>query len=174
MTIHEPPRDAESLEELIEDSFPHETEDAYLNWNGVRIALNYKYEVSTMVDDIVSMLAVLLEHPRGTSVIEWPSNCFRATWHLSWSEGKLTISANWITVTGRVETALQSAGALEIPVDAFIAEWSELVRFLASRLDLLAPSSGLEGLAEFQQIARATAKTRRGLLYRDLAERPGT
>lgn len=166
--VEDPPHDAETLKEVFEDLFLHETEDAYLNWNGVRIALNYKYDVSAIIPEIVSMVDMLLEQSHGASVIEWPSSSFRATWRLSWSKGQLTISADWIQITGGIESALRSVARLEVPVDAFVAEWSELVRFLAGRLDRLVLSPQLEGLAEFNKVARAISETRRGVLYRQL------
>lgn len=161
----EPPLDADTLTELIEDMFLHETEDAYVNWNGVRIALNYKYDVSTIIPEIVTMLDALLEQDRGTSVIEWPSSSFRGTWYLSWSGGQLTVKSDWMQVAGRVESALRTVGRLEVSVDAFVAEWSELVRFLSTLFERLTLSPELDGLAEFQKVARATMKKRRGLLY---------
>lgn len=160
------PRDADTLTEVIEDLFLHETEDAYLNWNGVRIALNYKYDLSTIFPEVVMMLGALLEQDFGTRAIEWPSSTFRGTWNLSWSEGHLTIVADWISVTGGIEAAARAASRLEIAVDAFLAEWAELVRLLSNQLDRLALSPELEGLPEFEKVARAAAKMRRGLLYR--------
>jgi hypothetical protein len=158
--------EAESLKEVIEDLFEHDTEDAYLNWNGSRIALNYKYDISVIIPEILSMVDTLLECRHGTNVVQWPSNTFRATWHLSWSNGQLTILADWIQLTGRVESSLQSVSKLEVQVDDFVAEWSELLRFLASRFDRLVLSPQLEGLSDFRKIVGAVAKKRRGLLYR--------
>ena len=127
--------------------FLHDSEDAYLNWNGVRIALNYKYDVSVIISDIVAMMDMLLEQPDGEGVIEWPSSSFRATWRMSWSKGQLSISADWETITGAIESKLRSVARLEAPLDDFIAEWAELVRFLGNRLDELELPAELEGLA---------------------------
>ena len=126
--------DVQSLEEIIEDLFPLETEDAYINWNGIRIALNYKYDVSTILQDALSMLEDLLSHNTGDRLVSWPSISFRATWHLRWSQGQLLVEASWEQVCGNLMPILAEIGPVQIQVDAFVAEWMELVNLLAERL----------------------------------------
>lgn len=121
-TLNASVRDADSLADVLQEIFAHECEDAYPNWNGVRIALNYKYDVSEIIGDVVLMLDSLTERPYGECVIEWPSSSFRASWHVRWSDGRLAISADWIRVTGGIEAALRSVPRLEISIDEFIAE----------------------------------------------------
>ena len=41
-----------SLRDCIEDLFPMRTEEALICWNGIRIPLSYKYDISLMVEVI--------------------------------------------------------------------------------------------------------------------------
>lgn len=172
-TLNASVRDADSLADVLQEIFAHECEDAYLNWNGVRIALNYKYDVSVIIGDVVLMLDSLTERPCGECVIEWPSSSFRASWHVRWSDGRLAISADWIRVTGGIEAALRSVPRLEISIDEFIAEWAELVRLLALRLACLELPGQLDGYAGFSKVARAMSGVSRGLLYRETVPSSG-
>lgn len=158
-------QDSEStLTAAIERAYPLETEDAYLNWHGVRIALSYKYDISVIVEDVIEMLESL-NAPTGELAIAWPSNTFRTDWVLRWSRAQLHCAATWECVAGGVETLLNQARPLEMPVRDFVAEWGELARQVERDLRAVGYDETLPGLNRLA----ALAGVERGYLYRPRA-----
>lgn len=124
-------RDIDSVASLIESVFPMATEDAILCWNGVRVPLSYRYDLSCMVEDLVFMLDCILENPTdGEADVLWGSSSFRADWKLSWKAEEVTVFSNWYSVSGNVESALQESGSIVLPVSDFIGEWSGVIAAL--------------------------------------------
>ncbi len=160
--------EAENLCEAIEDTFPHETEDAYLNWNGVRVAINYKYDFSVMASDVVAMLDAILSKPQGEHVASWASSSFRGTWRVRWSEHELVIHPIWEAVTGNIESILASAGDVEIPTMDFVAEWLELLELVARHLETLGVRPDVAGWPELRRLLEAASVAGRGSLYREV------
>jgi hypothetical protein len=166
LAIHSDISDAESLGDVIEAIFSHETEDAYLNWNGVRVPINYKYDLSVILEDAVPMLLDLVERLEGSHTVTLSSSTLSATWHLTWMNGVLSMSSDWSCVSGRIEDALLRVSNLELPVAAFLSEWSGLIRYLSTLLEPLGLRDELAGWLEFQRVAAAAALASPGALYR--------
>jgi len=124
----------EDVAEAIETVFFHRTEDAMLFWNGVIIPINYKYDLSVIIDDIVVMLQNLLGKERGTCEVHFGSNSFLSIWNLKWQNNQLEISAEWHSVAGDLNAVLTRCSNLEMPLDDFIAEWKVLLKLVIDAL----------------------------------------
>lgn len=151
-----------TLSAAIEQAYPLETEDAYLNWHGVRVALSYKYDVSVIIEDVAEMLEALAA-PVGELTIVWPSDTFRTDWLLTWSDGLLHCTTTWETLTGGAESLLNDAKPIKMPVADFVAEWAEIVRLVEQDLRAAGYDDMLSGLDRLTTLA---ARSRRGYLYR--------
>ncbi|WP_411344071.1 hypothetical protein ACE3MZ_21215 [Paenibacillus sp. WLX1005] len=126
---------ATTLSEAVEHSFPLVNESALLIWNYVPIILNYKYDISVMLDDILDMLASLRGIEYGKKEIHWPSNDFSSIWILSWGMDTVTIDAKWSAVLGNTEQLLTSSGEVEMEKQMFLAEWKSILRNIILALD---------------------------------------
>jgi hypothetical protein len=122
------------LAEAIETIFPMNTEDAFLLWNLVPIRLNYKYDVSVLIDDILPLLQTMLSQAEGNYQVSWGSDTFQADWSLNWSQDQLTIQTVWHQVTGHYEDLLNSRPELVIEYDKFLHEWDGLLRKVSESL----------------------------------------
>lgn len=158
--------DDENVAEAIETAFPLNTENALLVWHHLYIALSYKYDISVMITDLVSMLtAVMLPGPR-THEVQWASNTFLSRWNLQWNaEDDLTIDAEWISIVGAPEDVLRKTGGIRIPKSQFVAEWKELI----GRVLVVLTASGyneakVAGLAELRVLHDQIPHP--GILYR--------
>lgn len=152
-----------SLGEAVETVFPLNTESAILVWHHLYIALSYKYDVSVIIDDVISMLVVLMRPGPGHHEVQWASNTFLARWTLDWDEeGQLAVDAEWSSVVGVPECAVQKAGGICIPKEQFVAEWKDL---LGTILIALADyeETRVSGLPELRQLHDQIPH--RGILY---------
>ncbi len=122
--------DIESIRELIEEIFPMYTEDMILIWDCVRIPLEYKYDISVIIDEILDLLQTLLDKEEGEMLIVWPSDTFRSNWNLKWKGHSLCIDSEWISVVGLTEEILNKHKRIEISTNEFLAEWKMLLRLL--------------------------------------------
>lgn len=154
-----------SLCDVLEDLYCVDTEDAFLCWNGVRVSLNYKYDIAYCVCDLTDMLLALLSRRVGQAQVAWPSQSFRADWHLAWDGDELVVEAKWHAVSGGVAPLLAERPVLVTSVRAFVAEWVELVRVLSEALAAVRLPEDLLGFSAFTELRRRTADWDRGRLY---------
>ena len=126
--------DDEKLSEAIETIFPMMTEEAFLVWNTIYIPLNYKYDVSYMIEDLLNMLRYLRREVNGEMKIDWSSNTFACEWFLTWDEKMLRIKANWKSVLGHAEELLNKSNEIYIGKTLFISEWKMLLEILIENL----------------------------------------
>jgi hypothetical protein len=167
--VSEPPNESEidTLSDAIEALYLLETERAYISWNWINVPLSYKYDVSVIVDDVVSMLSGLLSSDTGECAVTWPSSVFHATWDLRWRGDELTIRSHWEAVSGggRIEALLNAHSDLKVSRPEFLGEWASL---LAAVVDGLSsrylPKSVTEELDEARRVLSRIAL--RGVLYR--------
>jgi hypothetical protein len=154
-----------NLAEAVETAFPLNTESAVLVWHHLYIALSYKYDLSVIINDLVSMLTALMRPGPGTHEVQWASNTFLSRWTLRWNaENDLAVDAEWTSVVGVPEFVVQKAGGVCMPKEQFVAEWKELL----SRVMTALTASGYEeaqvaGLAELRLVHDQIP--RRGMLY---------
>jgi len=126
--------DVESLGEVIEDIFPMDTEDAYICWNGISVALSYKYDISVIISDILCMLEEITSSNSGNISVNWPSNTFRADWNISWVDDELTCKSSWENVSGSIESILNKHSIVTTTTTNFISEWGSLIDHLSKHL----------------------------------------
>jgi hypothetical protein len=117
-----------SLGEAIETIFPLRTDFALLGWNDVYVPLTYKYDISIIISDILSMLDSILASDAGSFAVYWPSNTFCARWILTWSATELHIATTWDSVIGGTESMLNNVPDLDLEKNAFLSEWKPLLR----------------------------------------------
>lgn len=143
----------ENLREAIEDIFPQDTEDAFINWNGSYFPLSYKYDWPVIIEDVQRMLGALIESEDSKHTVNWPSNTFNATWNLSWSRGVLDCKADWVSVTGSIEEQLAQSGGIQITVSKFVAEWKQPLQRITSALGRIGyRTASLPGLDHLQAL----------------------
>lgn len=123
--------DDRTLDEAIQTAFPLLTEQAYLQWNHIAVSLNYKYDFSEIVVDLLLLLTTMLRTESGTHETQWPSSTFFALWKLKWDHETVQVTSLWTSVVGDQEDKLNRAGELRVAKMDFISEWKEpLVRLL--------------------------------------------
>lgn len=124
----------EKISEAIETIFPMMTEEALLVWNTIYIPLNYKYDISVMIEDILIMLNNLRAKKQGNMSINWASNTFLSKWELQWEENKLLINTNWNMVLGHTEDLLNESNSIRVDKTSFMEEWKKLLEVLVINL----------------------------------------
>ena len=123
-----------TLSEAIYTIFPMDTEDAMLFWGDEGIPLSYRYDISTMIDDILEMLSALQSNDTGTWSVAWSSNTFAGTWDFKWFENSLDIKAYWREEFEASEY-LKTHTALKVERTQFINEWKKITRVLLLNLE---------------------------------------
>ena len=126
--------------------------------------LNYKYDVSFMIDDLMDLLDRLLAEESGHMRIEWPSTTFFAKWEVGWTPEQVQIESQWESVRDYLLEPLNQSGPVRVGKKAFSAEWSRLLEIVMESLK----SSGyrtevLPGMTELQNLLSSSQG--RGYLY---------
>ncbi|MGB0384888.1 MAG: hypothetical protein ACPGWR_08710 [Ardenticatenaceae bacterium] len=129
-------RIVEDLSEAIESIFPMDTKDAFLVWNGAYIPINYKYDLSVLIDDLLPLLSEILNENSGSYEVEWGSDTFSADWTLDWDEERITIMAQWHEVLADIES-LRNNSKIEMDLNNFLYEWQGLLRKVIDALKLV-------------------------------------
>ena len=125
----------EKLSEAIETIFPMMTEDAFIVWRTLFISLNYRYDVSYMIEDILNMLKRFRKSDIGEIDINWVSNSFSCNWKLVWDNKMLNIKSEWNNVNGHIENLLNDLNEINIEKVLFISEWKKLLEILIKNLE---------------------------------------
>ena len=127
--------DAATIDEAVESVFSSETEDALIVWRHVYIPLSYKYDVGTILRDVLQMIRELLATESGEWQVDWPSNTFGARWHFKWEGDRLVVTASeWRSVVGDTEDLLRSRSVLQIGKLEFVCEWKALIERVQAAL----------------------------------------
>lgn len=154
----------ENLHDAIETVFPFYTEYAILKWKSVYIPIDYKYDLSLMVTDIIHMLKKIRTANKGRLDTFWASDTFANHWHLEWMDDTLTVSAQWNSVLGHTEDLLNQMGSITISKQSFLYEWKKVLGNIIDGLKFSGyHEKNLEGMDsfiyEYQQIEQE------GILY---------
>lgn len=126
----------EDLSSAIETIFPMMTEDVIMYWKCIPITLEYKYDISWMIDDILLILEKLRSTSMGVLEIHWSSDTFANIWSITWSDTKMKIDSKWNSVVGNTEEILQSAGPIIIEKEQFANEWKRVFSNIIKGLKL--------------------------------------
>jgi hypothetical protein len=143
----------QSLSDAIQTVFPLEAEYALIVWNWIYIPLNYKYDVSLIVDDLIELVEAISMNSNGKRVIMFPSNTFSATWDIEWNTETITIDAEWHSVLGNTEAMLALRPKVVVATTDFICEWKCLLETVAKALNNADyRCEGVAGLRRLQDI----------------------
>lgn len=131
------PRDRQvaDLAAAIQAIFRPATEDAFLLWNGVPIRINYKYDLSVLIDDLLPLLDTLLSSTTGSRLVYWGSDTFRAEWVLNWAGDNVQIATQWHSVAGNYQELLNSRSRLDVSHRVFLQEWRAPLRKVMDQVD---------------------------------------
>jgi hypothetical protein len=121
------------LSEAIYTIFPLETEDAVLSWGEADISLSYRYDIATMIDDLIEMLFTLHDQKAGEWRVAWPSNSFAATWTFEWSGDDLKIKATW-REEFQADDYLKAHDTITVGKSFFLEEWRAVIVVLIDNL----------------------------------------
>lgn len=125
----------EKVAYAVDAMFPASTEDAILLWNWVPVRINYKADLSVMLEDVLTMLSDLMQSNSGSTVASFGASTFRAKWMLTWTGGSLRIEADWDSIAGTYEELLNTRGTVNIRRDDFVSEWKGLLGKVLSALE---------------------------------------
>ena len=95
---------AEDLSAAIEEVYPMDAMDAILVWNGLPVSLNYKYDISVCIEEILDLVFFLKMPVSSTKEIMFPSNTFLVEWKLNVNVESVTIKANWHSAVHPLKT----------------------------------------------------------------------
>lgn len=142
-----------TLEHAIETAFVSDTEDAFLNWQGVSIPLSYKYDISIMIEDLMFLIGEIKSADVGNLKITWPSNTFQAVWQVSWADGRILCQSEWHSVSGNIEGVLRATESIEMDIQDFLSEWkAPLQRVIEGLHEAGYNGMTLAGLKELEQL----------------------
>jgi hypothetical protein len=114
---------------IIESSFTIE-EDVYINWNGFRIPLSVKYDISEIWNDIIFMIETIKKGQKKEFTIHFPSSGFFAAWDFMVIDDLLTIKAYWTEIRLSREE-LYNLRKVDIPIiidkKSFLEEWNKIL-----------------------------------------------
>jgi len=157
-------RSDENMSDAVQTVFRADTERAILAWNRIYVPLDYKYDLSLMVDDIVDLIEQLNNHTSGHQSVHWPSNTFSSEWALTWADDTLEIHSRWACVIGGTVDLLNKNCKLELAKAEFMAEWRRPLNKIACALE----SAGYDNaqIAGFDRLKNVVAMLPRpGRLY---------
>ncbi|SFU81731.1 hypothetical protein [Butyrivibrio sp. M55] len=156
----------ESLSDAVEDSFPLNTEDAFLVWNHIYVPLSYKYDISYMIEDLVKILKKIMESEKGSLNICWLPDTFRCDWKIEWSAGEINILSHWDCTVGDLEDLLNNNNSIKMPIEQFLNEWKKLLELIVCVLKHNGyTETNLDGLDELITVYEKINDA--GMLYKD-------
>ncbi len=118
----------ETIDEAVENMFEAVTEDAFIVWQHIYVPLGYKYDIGTILTQILWMVSELTSKESGECKVVWPSNTFCWDWHLRWSGESLVVTASdWRAVVGHTEELLRARPVVQIEKTEFLCEWKALL-----------------------------------------------
>jgi len=123
----------ETLVEMVQTVFPLNTDGVMLEWSGARLVLNYKYDISMMIDDVVILITHLDSNQHGEMIINWVSSGFPYRWEVNWVAPRLEIHSSphdpsKTTLTGR-ELICDS-------IEGFTHKWNPVLNNIISAATL--------------------------------------
>ncbi|XYH95615.1 hypothetical protein ACMHYB_48745 [Sorangium sp. So ce1128] len=130
------------------------------------IPLSYKYDVGTILQDVLRMVGELLAADSGEWQVDWPSNTFCARWHFRWAGERLVVtSSEWRSVVGDTEELLRGRSVLEIGKSEFVFEWKALLE--RARDALVGAGYTFDTLPELERLVEVVRSIAGyGVLYR--------
>ncbi len=128
-------KDDSTLNEAIQTIFAFGTEQAFFNWNHVYIPLDYKYDISEMINDILLIRDNLTNQEEGSFQVQWKSNTFPYSWDILFSQNtvKINLTIMFEEFT-HLACVLQKNANIQVEKNAFIHELEKLINFIREKL----------------------------------------
>ena len=127
-------------------------DDIYINWNGFKIPLSLKYDVSDIWNDVILMVKNIIKGTEKEFTIHFPSSTFFAAWVFSVDSDILTIKAYWTTVNLEKEDLLrlrENNMPLVIDKKEFLEEWYKIL--IPMKRVILMSNYNIKKLKNFKQ-----------------------
>lgn len=150
------------LSEAIYTIFPMETEDAILSWGDENITLSYRYDIGTIIDDIIQMIFTLQNNNTGKWSVAWSSNTFAGSWDFKWFEDSLKIEAKWREEFGASDY-LKTHTVLKTVKETFLSEWGKITDKLL--VSLTECGYTCENLTDMEFLIKADKLLKKGTLF---------
>jgi hypothetical protein len=116
---------ASDLADAIELGFPMEADDAVMLWNNIPIPLNYKYDISVILPDVLDVLNHCQEDKK---IKTWfASNTFTTQWTVETKNEMVEVHADWRAVVGKNIIQLNQVPDISVPKAHFLKQWSDLL-----------------------------------------------
>jgi hypothetical protein len=149
----------DSLKEVIEAIFPYEAENAYLVWNGFPIKMQYKYDVSMIMEAVLALLEILLSSSNIPGIpIDIDCFSFSTSWYVRCLEDSISITSKWQRIEAGYEDVLNSDNQLEIKKDDFMKEWKMLLRKVIEAIEQSNIKADKKSLRRLYDIEKAIPK----------------
>jgi hypothetical protein len=117
----------ENLSEMIQTIFPLDTADAVLNWGDVSFALNYKYDISLMIDDLLELILAITSIQRGKRSIAFVTSGFPYHWDVEWDSSLIQICSAPLDKSRDLVNPLE---VIQTSIDFFLDQWRPMFRLI--------------------------------------------
>ncbi len=111
-----------SIDDLIEVAFSSNTEYFFIVWKHSWYRCSYKYTLSCMACDLISLKTLMDRNLVGSTTISWVAQEFPLKWQFEWREDSLIISST-PAIKNVVEGPLNEFSQIQMTVDSFWSEW---------------------------------------------------
>jgi hypothetical protein len=146
--------DKSDIVSAIQSIFPLDNEYCFINWDHIFIPLNYKYDISIMIKDIIRIINFIKKDEKYLE-FHWASNTFFALWKMESTFNSVIIESTWKCVLGEVTDLLKKKPILEVDKQEFLNEWTALALFVKNKLENAGyNSTNLEDLEVFESIPK--------------------
>ncbi len=125
-----------SMSDALEDLFSADSGLLVMQWNGIFVPLDYKYDVSWILSDVLGMLEQLMDAQEGDPIsVSFPSNGFNADWSIMVAGSSAVVSADWRQVKGSLLGLLTDRSPLTFELRRFLDEWLALLHIVVRSLN---------------------------------------
>jgi len=140
------------LSEAIYTAFPMETDGAVMTWGEAKIVLSYRYDIATIIEDLLEMVSALTASRKGQWQVDWPSNTFAGNWSLEWEGDILRVTTRWREEFYASQYLIDHS-RLEVSKQAYLHDWGKVLK--ATLAGLLECGYSEENLADFEALPEA-------------------
>ncbi|MBL8809961.1 MAG: hypothetical protein JNM43_07285 [Planctomycetaceae bacterium] len=112
---------------MIQTIFPLDTADAVLKWGDDSFALNYKYDISLMIDDLLELILAITSIERGKRSIAFATSGFPYQWDVEWYGASIQIRSEPLDKSRDLPKPLD---VIETSIDFFLDQWRPVFRLI--------------------------------------------
>lgn len=124
---------------------------ATMAWHRLEFRLGYKYDISMMIDDIITMVLAVRQNDAGLFEVDWPSSGFPYLWSIEWSATDVEVVARARDEPGAKELA--GCELVRVERASFVRAWQSLLDIVLSCLVSSGYSS--QQIAGFERLKAA-------------------